>query len=120
VQGGRVFCLEAVVPEIRIFPLSKLGEFYWIPMGLNWTEELEDYALSLIGEKYSQLLAIASAFDQVPKGGKLWQCAKYVHAIYEKVGISLGELFTPTNIVHEALLLGNSSTLVVPNDPEPK
>ena len=30
VLGGRVFVIEAVKPEVRIYPLSKLAPFYWV------------------------------------------------------------------------------------------
>ena len=33
VVGNRVFVIEAVMPKVRIYPLSKLGDFYWLQMG---------------------------------------------------------------------------------------
>ena len=86
VTGGRVFVIEAVEPCVRVFPLSKLGDFYWMPMEAPWTPETEEYALSVIGEEYSQLQAIQSFFE-TPKIDKMWQCTEFSKAIAAKDGI---------------------------------
>jgi hypothetical protein len=98
VTGGRVFCLEAVVPLVRIFPLSKLGDFYHVPMEINWTPDIEEYAMSIIGEKYSQIQAIESFLD-LDIDDNLWECARYVQAVYEKAGIDISVSATPSNLV---------------------
>src|SRR5674476_1317199 len=64
VIGGRVFALEAVMPLVRIYPLSKLGDFYWLPMG-KWTPDAEEFALAHIGTPYSQAKAIRAFFGPV-------------------------------------------------------
>jgi hypothetical protein len=49
VVGERVMVVEAVEPCVRIFPLSKLGSFYWIPLNAPWKKETEEKALSYVG-----------------------------------------------------------------------
>ena len=53
VIGDRVFVIEAVMPLVRIYPLSKLGDFYHLPMGAPWRPSTEALALSKVGHKYS-------------------------------------------------------------------
>jgi hypothetical protein len=98
VCGGRVFVLEAVTPKIRIFPLSMMGEFYWIPMNAPWTTETEEFALSKVGEHYSQWQAVESFFSK-PKADKLWQCCEYSRTVAEKDGIIIPGKYTPTGTV---------------------
>lgn len=113
--GTRTFCLEAVMPKIRIYPLSQLGEFYWLqPTRDYWNYDVEEFALSKVGENYSQLQAIQSAFGQ-PKKDNLWQCSEYVKEIFRLGGYDLGSNITPTGIVKSAQYLDFSSNLVQPN-----
>lgn len=102
VIGGRVFVIEAVTQGIRIFPLSRLTPFYWIPMNADWTAEAEEFALKNIGEPYSKWECIKAFFEPLTNNG-LWQCAKWSDAVLEKLGIDLGDRVTPTDIVRSAL-----------------
>lgn len=105
VVGGRVFVIEAVVPQVRIYPLSREVPFYWIPCGDYWSEATEEFALSKVGEVYSKWQAIMSFFNKVQAGkDNLWQCAELVNKI-----LTVGNVLkyneassTPTSIV-EAL-----------------
>ncbi len=107
VIGDRVFVLEAVTPKVRIYPLSKLGDFYWIPMNAKWSAETETYALSAVGEDYSQVQAIQSFFGE-PEVDNLWQCTEYSRAIAAKDGIVIKSKPTPALFVKELLQLGKS------------
>lgn len=109
--GGRLLVVEAVVPAVRIYPLSKLGDFYHIPLGVEWTQETEEFMLSKVGEPYSQIEAFKALFGGVTDNGK-WQCAELVFQILHKAGIYLGNMYTPTAIVREAQLLGAPCNLI--------
>lgn len=109
--GGRVFAIEAVQPSVRIFPLRYLGEFYHISVNADWTEEVTEYAMSHLGEPYSQLQAIQSLFKYLKHDGE-WECAELVADILVKVGINLGDKQTPTAVMREAQLQFGSCTLV--------
>lgn len=111
VVGERVFVIEAVIPEVRIYPLSKSGDFYWIPMGAEWTDEVEETALSYVGAKYSQWAAIKAYFKDLGKGN-LQECASVAIAIADAAGIDLGHVQTPDAVVLSAQLMGKSMTYI--------
>ena len=107
VTGGRVFVIEAVMPLVRIYPLSKLGDFYWIPMDALWTLETEEFALSKVGEKYSQLQAVAAYFGE-PKKDSLWECAELGKSIAAVDGIVIDCNPTPANVVKTLQKMGKT------------
>jgi len=98
VVGSRVFVIEAVMPKVRIYPLSKLGDFYWLQMGAYWRKATETLALSYVGDDYSQIQAIQSPFI-TPPADEEWQCAELVATIARQDSIDLGHAFTPSAIV---------------------
>ena len=105
VVGNRVFVIEAVMPKVRIYPLSKLGDFYWLQMGAYWRKATETLALSYVGDDYSQIQAIQSPFLTPPADSE-WQCAELVATIARQDSIDLGHAFTPSAIVLAAQMLG--------------
>lgn len=111
-MDGRLFAYEAVMPLVRIFPLSKLGEFYHLPLNTNWTPEVRDYAMSHVGEEYSQVQAVLAMARPLEHDSK-WECAELVLAVLEKAGVSLGTKAVPSAVVREAKLLGSIEVLVV-------
>jgi hypothetical protein len=94
--------IEAVSSGVRIFPLSRLLPFYWIPIKLDWTTAVEEFALSKVGEPYSQLDALAAALGLLKIGaGKYWECAEYVMTVLKHAGKDYTGryLATPTAVV---------------------
>lgn len=100
--AGRVMILEAVVPMIRIFPLSKLLHFYWVSLNNPLTLEAEEYALSRVGEEYSKLEAIKGFLGKT-RADSRWQCAEYVKLVLQTNGLILDGKATPTDVVQAAL-----------------
>ncbi len=111
VMDGRVFVLEAVQPLVRIFPLSKTGDFYYLPLPSNWTEDVAEFAISHVGEPYSQLQAIQAFFRPLKHDG-LWECAELALSVLSQSGINLGNKATPTAIVREAMQQGATCSLI--------
>lgn len=111
VIGGRVFALEAVHPKLRIFPLSKLGEFYLINTNAPWSHFTEEYALSKIGVDYSELAAIRAFFKPL-ENENVQECAAYAMEVLEKDGIFLGYMARPDTVVKAALNNGGLLTFV--------
>lgn len=109
--AGRVMILEAVVPKIRIFPLSHLLPFYWVPMGRPLTDQAFEFAMSRVGEKYSKWEAILGYLSET-HNNKKWQCAEYVRAIINVMDEVFCGKNTPTDIIHDALSLGHPLHLV--------
>lgn len=97
-MSERLFLLEAVVPEIRIVPLSNFNEFYLLSLERPLSEEATDYALQKIGEKYSKWEAIMGFFDKT-RNNKSWQCAEYVNSVLKHNNVFIKGKDTPTDIV---------------------
>lgn len=111
VVAGRVFVVEAVEPLVRIYPLSKLGDFYHTPMGIDLTPVAEDAMISYVGTRYSQLDAVRAFFE--PLGDNVVsECAALVLQIYKHNNIDLGNRATPDAVVKAAQLLGHPTFLV--------
>lgn len=111
VVGGRVFLLEAVMPKVRIFPLSLAGDFYLLPMQAPWRGETEEFALSQIGVDYSQTDAMRAFFEPL-EAGKVNECAAYVREVFALDGIDLGAMSRPDTVVQAALGLGATISYV--------
>lgn len=116
VTSGRVFIIEAVVPQIRIFPLSKKTPFYWIPTASYWTPEIEEYALSKVGAPYSKWEAIKGFLEKVNIGDNaVWQCAEFVNSLLIKANyFPTNIIATPTKTV-EAMQIRNCPVYLVEN-----
>lgn len=110
-SGGRAFLIEAVIPEVRVYPLSKLGDFYWLPLDAPWSLPTEEFALSTVGAKYSQWAAVKAFFKDLGKGN-LQECAAVAIAIADADGINLGNRQTPDAVVLQAQLRGSETIYV--------
>lgn len=112
VAEGRVFAIEAVKPKVRIYPLSKLGDFYYLPMNVDWTTEVGEFTFSHIGEDYSEIKAIQGFFKPLTHSN-LWECAQLVIEILALAGKNLGNKATPTAVVYAAQQLHIPSYLII-------
>ena len=98
--AGRVFVLEAVSAGVRIFPLSRLLPFYWIPLRANWESEVEAWALRQVGAPYSQWQAVLAGLGLLKPGeDSIWQCAEYAAEVARRAGVELGAEATPNAVV---------------------
>lgn len=111
VVGSRVFVIEAVMPMVRIYPLSKLGDFYWLQMGAYWRRATEALALAHVGDEYSQIQAIEAPWI-TPQEDERWECAELVARIARQDSIDLGAVYTPSEIVLAAQKRGAPLTYV--------
>jgi len=101
--GGRVFVIEAVMPLVRIFPISKVLPFDLIPCGSKyWQPIIEEACLTYVGEEYSQYQAILAGINRLKAGAdSRWECAELCN-----VALGMGNLLktdealsTPADIV---------------------
>lgn len=111
VIGERVFVIEAVMPLVRIYPLSKLGDFYHLGMEADWSHKAEEYALSHVGDEYSQLQAIKAYFTSLGKDNTS-ECAALVIAIMARCGIQLDCKAVPSDVILEIQKSGKHITYV--------
>lgn len=112
VVGGRVFMLEAVQPKVRIYPMAKIGDFYWLPMKAQWKDATERIALEHVGDDYSQALAVQAFFSDIDHSTTN-ECAAYVRHVLESDEIFLGNRATPDAIVREAQKRGAEMYYVI-------
>lgn len=82
VTDGRVFVVEAVVPEVRIYPLSKLAPFTYIHTPFMFDEEAKDKMLKYVGTPYSKWEAIKAAFTKQTNNDHAMQCAKLCNEVF--------------------------------------
>lgn len=78
--GGRLFMLEAVSAGVRIFPMSRAGDFTWVQRGAFTTGQ-EELALAHVGEPYSKWDAIRSYFGASNNQDTNWFCSELVCAV---------------------------------------
>lgn len=110
--GGRLFAIEAVVPKVRIMPISNMfenGGIYWIatpdkPM----TEEELEFGLKCVGvDDYSKWEAIEGQLELLDIGASHdWQCSELTIAMRRLSGLNLGHKATPAAVVKNALSKG--------------
>lgn len=111
VVGGRVFMLEAVKPRLRIYPMSKIGDFYWLPMEARWGANAEHAALENVGVEYSELVALKAFFGPLEEGN-VQQCAAYALTVFRADAIDLGNRATPDSVVLAAMRRGSECVFV--------
>ena len=101
VIGKRVFILESVGTGIRIYPLSLELPFYWIPIKKYWTKDIEEFALSKMGAKYSKWEGIQALFGKLKNGDdNEWECAEFALALLSRGNVISNDVkAVPTNVV---------------------
>ena len=105
VMNDRVFILEAVGAEVRLFPLSRELPFYWLKNPKKATQQAIDYGFSMLGLKYeSQLMmALSFVFGFSLKHNKRMQCSELANNWYNANGQELTTIDTPTAVMQAAL-----------------
>lgn len=101
-MGDRLMVIEAVPPEVRIYPLSKLTPFYHVDMDIDWKSEYDDLLLDYVGLEYSTWQALISYFRKPDVDNKL-QCVELALDFYKNAGIELVCDYTPAGIVEACL-----------------
>lgn len=114
-MATRVWVIEAVVPNVRVFPLSRLLPCYWLSGERRnaWTSAIEESVLKIVGQDYSKWEAIRSFAGKVtPGANERWQCAET--AAYLRAALTLADYGspTPTSLVNATLREGASLRLI--------
>lgn len=101
VINNRVFVIEAVPPEVRIYPLSKLLPVDIIFCGKDyWNSKIETELLAFVGNKYSKLEALKGYLKTLKIGSNAkWQCAELVAHLFRVSNFGNVDA-TPTKIYH--------------------
>ena len=94
-----VFVVEATPPSVRLFPLRKLLPVYHVDLHLKLNDDHLDYLFRYIGEDYSLIDVVMTAFGK-PKKDRKWHCAELCKDFYEEVmRIDLGDDYTPSGVL---------------------
>lgn len=110
---GRLFVIEAVVPLVRITPLSTMleedKEVYWLPLSTPMTEAETEFAMGEVGVgAYSKWQAIEGELGTLDIGAdRKWQCSELTIAMRKLSGVDLGDKATPAAVVRKALQIGS-------------
>jgi hypothetical protein len=115
--AGRVFVIEAVKSGVRLFPLSRAGNFGWVAMDAPWAAATECAAMAYIGDPYSELEAALAPFIELEATGK-WECAKLVAFLARLDDIDLGRVYTPDAVLEKALSFDGTELVMIENDGE--
>lgn len=117
VLAGRVFVIEAVVPIIRIYPLSKEVPFYFVKTPFRLGLEHEEKLLQRVGLPYSKWEAIKSAFSKDTDGMSVWECAKLVNQTLIDFDPGFQDIHdTPGSTIEYLMTKHNCSVLAVTAD----
>ena len=103
--ANRVLVFEAVIPRVRLFPLSKMGRFYHVLLGRDLSYDAEEFAFSRIGDTYSVVECCRGYFGIANNDNAKWQCAEYSKGILRNNGLELSRKDTPVELVTEAIKL---------------
>lgn len=114
VSLDRVFILEAVGAEVRMFPLSRELPFYWIPRPKVLGLAAVEWAFSKLGNRYESKLRMVINFilGCEQRDDDRWQCSEYVLGILRADGEELTHDETPTGVVKAAMQRWGSLTFV--------
>ena len=95
VVAGRVFIIEAVGSGVRIFPLSRAGDFTWMHRRPGLSAAQEEFALAQVGKRYGKLDALRSFFGASDATDGRWFCSELVCAV---LGLPVAEQ-TPAQVM---------------------
>lgn len=100
---GRLFAVEATQPLLRVSPIKMLDEFYHVPMNVKWDSRSEAWLVDKVGLKYSLLDAVRAYLGITVEDDSRYQCAELANEFYKEHGIDLGNAYTPSLVVSNAL-----------------
>lgn len=103
VLEGRLFVVEATQPVVRLTNVKETDEFYHVGMNVEWSKLSEDFLIGKLGLKYSMFDAIRAFLGKRLDNDDRYQCAELAHEFYAVHGISLGDSYTPSELVDSAL-----------------
>lgn len=118
VIGGRIFAVEARPPQIRVYPLSKMEDFYLIRTNIEETNTNVDFLLTEIGVEYSILDLFRGLFFSDGKNNKQIYCSELASLYYESINLLSAEKYdeawrTPDNLIEAVCEITGSKPIHV-------
>lgn len=111
----RLFVIEAVIPHVRIIPLSSKDVFYHVPMSIEWSEESESFLLSKVGLEYSIIDCINAYIGRTSTDMNKWQCAELACEFYRYSGIDIKRAYEPGLLVKTILAAIDTKIILISN-----
>ena len=112
--GSRVFVAEAIPPVVRLYPLSRKRDFYYIPCNLEQKDSYIDYLLEYIGEDYS-LWDLVKSCAGLSTSTQSFYCSELAGDFYKYTGLLDSQVYGkfPHTIVNAvSLAVGKEPQLV--------
>lgn len=100
--GERILVVEATPPAVRIYPLSRLDDFYWIKTYSPQHEKDIDMLFSQVGKEYS-LLDLIKIKLRLKNSNHDYYCSELASDFYNSNGLICDEFagLTPDTIVQK-------------------
>ena len=121
VVGGRTFIVEARPPVVRIYPLSRMEDFYLIRTNIPDDKANVDFLLQEVGVEYGILDLIRGLLFADGKNNKELYCSELASIYYEHIGTLDVNKFpeawrTPDNLIEAVCDATGSSPIYVEID----
>jgi len=118
VIGGRNFVIEARPPQVRIYPLSKMEDFYLIRTNIEESNANVDFLLTEVGVEYSILDLFRGLLFSDGKNNKQIYCSELDALYYEAVKLLDAEKYdeawrTPDNLIEAVCKITGSTPIHV-------
>lgn len=115
--NGRLFCLEAVNPYVRLIPLSMKDDFGIIHTNMNFTKNHAHYLFSKIGYPYNIIDVMKYALN-IKTDTNSYYCTKLVGDFYYQAGIVDNEDAgaTPKTLIDSVTASTGNPIIKVSND----
>jgi len=110
--GGRKFLVEAIPPVVRLYPISRKRDFYWLKLGLKNNFKYLNTLFMHLGKPYSLFDLIKHVFRFKTDQSDFY-CSELASLFYKEVGLleenDIG--VTPDKLVN--LILNKSKSEIV-------
>lgn len=121
VVGGRTFVVEARPPVVRIYPLSRMEDFYLIRTNIPDDKANVDFLLQEVGVEYGILDLIRGLLFADGKNNKQQYCSELGSLYYEVVNILDSSKYdeawrTPDNLIEAMCEITGSDPIHVKID----
>ncbi len=86
ILGGRVFVVEATLPVVRLYPLSRKPDFYIVPCSIETKNTYIEYLFDKLGDAYSLFDLIKACFGISGVNSEFY-CSELAGGFYKYIGL---------------------------------
>ena len=103
-MNGRLFVVEARPPCVRLYPLSMMEDFSYVPVGLPENDKHVDYLLENMGVSYSLVKDYIRGKLGLKRTTNGLYCSEEAFAFYVKVGMFKEEEFGKIGVLPDSII----------------